>query len=113
MKGYNWKPFFLQQIFFTTEIPSKRYLNEKLHPLGEGNGVCNGPLDVVSVDVGVAEAHSGISTYRLAGGPEYESLLMLLKYCLEVCLAEGSMLVLVGDFGKHCLTQEMGFWVAF
>ncbi len=53
--------------FFTIELPSKRYPNEKLHPLGEGNGVCNGPLNVVSVDVGVAEAHSGISPYRLAG----------------------------------------------
>ncbi len=48
--------------FFTTELPSKSYPNEKLHPLGEGNGVCNGPLDVVSVDVGVAEAPSDIST---------------------------------------------------
>ncbi len=55
--------------FFTTELPSKRYPNEKLHPLGEGNGVYNGPLNEISVDVGVAEAHSGISTYKLAGEP--------------------------------------------
>jgi len=45
----------------------------------------------------------------LRENPEYESLLMLLKYCLEVCLAEDSMLVLVGGFGEHCLTHEMGF----
>ena len=59
----------MKAFFFTTELPSKRYPNEKLHPLGEGNGVCNGPLDVVSIDVGVAEVLSDISACGLAGEP--------------------------------------------
>ncbi len=93
MMGYNWKPFF----FFTTELPSRRYPNKKLHPLGEGNGVCNGPLDVVSVDVGVAEALSDISACGLAG-----------EHRIRISVG-----VTVGIFGGHCLTDEMGVWVAY